>query len=445
MRDVSRGVEAPYCAFQAATAHAYRATATRERTLLIATRLEKRSASRKRFDDAVAQALDAYDRGAEGPKSIKALARVYAADEAEASARLITEHKALLDRLDAEARDELATWRDVRLDAEARATLGPWDGILVKPWGARDLVELAGYRANPPAPETREHRRMQGIVEMLESKARHHANSQAGYVTRWMHGPAVNADFARQVEVTVDTTVALQCILLVSVLEHEADIKKGAEAVDFSEHPLVMPARPPVEFGRGLISVSSCLPVRTLFAAVEGLGVVDGLGIPEVAAYCKHCALCFGARGSTHTAELCFAHKPAEIVKHGLHSKKDMLLRQCPANPDVRCCDAIETGRVYRDYELTDGPDARAAREQALAARAASENLRIEVEALGANATERADLLKRKKELEDDAKHEAKKARKRLLEKQRYDERVALKRAAVDAAAGAWVERAQHE
>ena len=78
----------------------------------------------------------------------------------------------------------------------------------------------------------------------------------------------------------------------------------------------------------------ACLPVRML--CVPELTT-------EVAAYCKHCALCFGKHDST-----------AAVAQLWSESKQDVLLRLCPKRDVVRCCDAIEVGRVYRGFVLAE-------------------------------------------------------------------------------------------
>lgn len=80
-------------------------------------------------------------------------------------------------------------------------------------------------------------------------------------------------------------------------------------------------------------AAGACLPVRML--CVPELTT-------EVAAYCKHCAHCFGKHDST-----------AAVVQLWSESKQNVLLRLCPKR-DVRCCDAIEVGRVYRGFMLAE-------------------------------------------------------------------------------------------
>ena len=121
------------------------------------------------------------------------------------------------------------------------------------------------------------------------------------------------------------------------ILEAEADIEKGSDIVDITA--VARFRTDPWAISIGRITVSGCLPVRALHTAFPTVGCVRGsTAIPT--AYCPHCSLCFG----TETTK--------SILGQGAFPHTDILVRVCPANPLVRCCDALVMGRAHRGAQL---------------------------------------------------------------------------------------------
>jgi len=120
------------------------------------------------------------------------------------------------------------------------------------------------------------------------------------------------------------------------ILEAEADIEKGSDVVDITTDALFRTDPWAISIGR--ITVSGCLPVRTLHTAFPTVGCVRGsTAVPT--AYCPHCSLCFGT-------------ETTKSILGQVGPNTDILVRVCPANPLVRCCDALVMGRAHRGVEL---------------------------------------------------------------------------------------------
>jgi hypothetical protein len=124
------------------------------------------------------------------------------------------------------------------------------------------------------------------------------------------------------------------------ILETEADIVKGSDTVDITDDPRFVRTWC-IEFPGMTITASSCLPVRTLHAAIDVGSVLGSTAVP--AYYCPHCSLCFGM------------HNAASIKQQHdstLNSQRDILVRVCPANPEVHCYEAVVLGRAHRGVQL---------------------------------------------------------------------------------------------
>jgi len=295
----------------------------------------KRIENKAQLDAATAKALADYDRGE--PLDLVNPRTVHAAADAQAMSEFETALDLMLDRLDGKALPIL-------------------QAIPYPPaYGYKRQAERAARKANPVHPVPGRVQSAEYVRYMLSLRsdesvehrvAWHKMELDKGNVGRvkMMHHAArfravETADASRTAynEVRRAENAALN-----SIMAAEARIIKGADSIDLSDPRIV---RSWVHDATA-VPVSSCLPVHALYAALANVGVVEGLGVPEAATYCKYCSLCFGPLTTTAAIE--------QKWRSTFTDKIAILVRQCPENPLVRCCDAVVPGRVYRGFELAE-------------------------------------------------------------------------------------------
>jgi len=323
-------------------ASVHRTAALIESRVLMALLNEERFFNNAQLAEATAKALADYDRGLH--LDLAGLRAGHTAAEDQAASELTTALDLAL----------------VDIDAVAGAALKACDAYPKTPAQIKEIAERAErqtIRNANPVPSAvaagacvessaylayRQERKLDDLYDRLAADAaERRIRGDWGRLLKMHNGARFNLikPLASEREAN-ETALNAQRVLLEMAVRAEASIVKGVEHVDFSGDARVVPSRSLSH------AVSSCLPVSVLYDTIPALGTFEGLGASEPAVYCKHCALCFGDATVTTASILA---KRASVRAAG---EKAILVRQCPENTAVRCCDHVVMGRVYPGFEL---------------------------------------------------------------------------------------------